>query len=119
MNFVFEIREVQSFVEIRIGVRSKINHQFRFLKMDFTSNQKKHFIRNSNDDPTFANDPHLPVLPVPSLESTINKYLKSIKPFVNGGEFKQTERICSEFLQSSDAEKLQNLLIQRSKVIQE
>ena len=87
--------------------------------MDFTPNQKKHFIRNPNDDPTFANDPNLPVLPVPSLESTINKYLKSIKPFVNGCEFKQTERICNEFLQSSDAEKLQNLLIQRSKVIQQ
>ena len=87
--------------------------------MDFTPNQKKHFIRNLNDDPTFANDPNLPVLPVPSLESTFNKYLKSIKPFVNGGKFKQTEQICSEFLQSRDAEKLQNLLIQRSKVIQE
>ena len=85
--------------------------------MDFTPNQKKNFIRNSNDDPTFANDPHLPVLPVPSLESTINKYLKSIKPFVNSADYKQTERICGEFLQSSDAEKLQNLLIERSKVI--
>ena len=85
--------------------------------MDFTPNQKKSFIRNPDDDPTFANDPHLPVLPVPSLESTLNKYLKSIKPFVNGGDFQQTERICSEFLLSKDGEKLQNLLIQRSKVI--
>ena len=85
--------------------------------MDFTPNQKKHFIRNPKDDPTFGNDPHLPALPVPSLNSTITKYLKSIKPFVNVDEYKQTEQVCREFLQSGNAAYLQNLLLERSKVI--
>lgn len=43
----------------------------------------------------------LPSLPVPSIESTITKYLKSIKPFVKSQEeYKQQEQLINDFFKT-------------------
>ena len=84
--------------------------------MDYSSSQKKFYIRNSNQSSTFQHDSNLPKLPIPDLEQTITKYLKSIKPFVSDQEFKNTMDICQEFIDSGEGEKLQQLLILKAEV---
>ncbi|XP_077979259.1 peroxisomal carnitine O-octanoyltransferase-like [Glandiceps talaboti] len=39
----------------------------------------------------------LPSLPVPPLSKTLDKYLESVKPFVNEEEFKYTEKVVKDF----------------------
>lgn len=46
---------------------------------------------------TFAMDNLLPSLPLPSLESTLKKYLEAIKPFVDRNEYMRTESIVEKF----------------------
>ncbi len=85
--------------------------------MDYSPSQKKVYLSNSSgDEATFANDAGLPKLPVPNLEFTIQKYLKSIAPFVSVRELQESTRECEKFLVSEQADQLQNLLKQRSKV---
>lgn len=55
-------------------------------------------------------------LPVPHLNATLQKYLKSVKPLVNDEEYLQTETLVREFGSSGGiGEKLQRLLEERSK----
>lgn len=49
------------------------------------------------DDKTFSNDELLPSLPLPSLESTLKKYLESIRPFVTHLEYLETEKKVLDF----------------------
>ena len=46
---------------------------------------------------TFENDESLPALPVPSLKRTLDRYIESIKPFVNNRDFRNTEKIRESF----------------------
>jgi hypothetical protein len=46
---------------------------------------------------TFAFDNNLPSLPVPNLEKTLNKYLDSVKPFVDDLTFLKTQSIVEKF----------------------
>lgn len=39
----------------------------------------------------------LPKLPIPTLQDTLNKYLKSVKPFLNLDELKNTEDVIKQF----------------------
>jgi carnitine O-octanoyltransferase len=48
-------------------------------------------------DPTFSKEDLLPSLPLPPLKSTLNKYLESIRPFVNQIEYLNTEKKLSDF----------------------
>lgn len=57
---------------------------------------------------------NLPQLPVPTLEQTIDKYLKSVKPFLNDNEFATTTKLAEDFMKDSGA-KLQKLLIEKAK----
>ncbi|ESP03239.1 hypothetical protein LOTGIDRAFT_137716 [Lottia gigantea] len=45
----------------------------------------------------FSIQDSLPTLPVPPLDHTLNKYLKSIVPLVSPDEYKYTEKVVSEF----------------------
>ncbi|XP_068244229.1 carnitine O-acetyltransferase-like isoform X1 [Palaemon carinicauda] len=58
----------------------------------------------------------LPRLPVPPLEDTLNKYLKTVKPLVTDEEFRLTEELVKKF-KSSDGvgPKLQQSLLERAK----
>jgi hypothetical protein len=60
---------------------------------------------------TFAGQTELPPLPIPSLEETLNKFLKSLEALQDYDEQKQAaKRVVLEFLQS-DGPKLQQLLL--------
>ncbi|KAB7506160.1 Carnitine O-acetyltransferase [Armadillidium nasatum] len=59
----------------------------------------------------------LPRLPVPTLQETLKKYLKSVKPLVTDEEFRITEEIVNKFgAQNGLGEKLQSSLEERAKI---
>lgn len=67
-------------------------------------------LRPLHDDQTV-----LPRLPVPQLDDTLNKYLKTVKPLVTDEEFHLTEEIVKKFGASEGiAHRLQNKLINRA-----
>ncbi|KAJ1824259.1 hypothetical protein GGH91_000824 [Coemansia sp. RSA 2671] len=51
---------------------------------------------------TFANQQRLPRLPVPALEDTVGRYLKSVRPLLSAAEYSQTERAASTFTKDSE-----------------
>lgn len=58
----------------------------------------------------------LPKLPVPSLQSTCENYLRIIEPLVTPSELQEAKHHVAQFLSSGgDGEFLQNLLIERAK----
>ena len=86
--------------------------------MEYTKSQKKYYCQeNFQGLATFERDITLPPLPVPSLQESIAKYLKSIQPFVNQDEYQRSEIICADFLNQEFSSKLQNELLQRAKVL--
>ncbi|XP_059483056.1 carnitine O-acetyltransferase-like isoform X2 [Neocloeon triangulifer] len=60
------------------------------------------------------NSPQLPRLPVPPLKTTLERYLRSVKPFVDEKEFKVTQALAEKF-SGGVGEKLQKLLEDRAK----
>ena len=64
---------------------------------------------------TFSHQDQLPHLPVPTLEETTSKYLKTVKPLVLPEVYKQTEKNVAEFLKpGGDGERLQARLQERA-----
>ncbi|XP_042207020.1 carnitine O-acetyltransferase-like isoform X2 [Homarus americanus] len=58
----------------------------------------------------------LPPLPVPPLEDTLNRYLKTVKPLVTDEEFQLTEQIVKKFVAPEGiGSKLQKKLLERAK----
>lgn len=55
----------------------------------------------------------LPRLPVPPLMETLNKYLKSVKPFLSENELKKTEELVEKF-GSENGRKLQEYLVYKA-----
>ena len=45
------------------------------------------------DGPTFAVDDSLPDLPLPELGDTLEKYLESVRPFLDDQEFEHTRAV--------------------------
>jgi hypothetical protein len=84
--------------------------------MDYTPGQIKNYIKQPGQAYTFDQDDKLPKLPVPTLEQTLKKYIKSVKPFVNETEFEKTQKFCQEFQSNGEGEKCQRLLLQRAQV---
>ncbi|KAJ0181787.1 hypothetical protein K1T71_002509 [Dendrolimus kikuchii] len=63
-----------------------------------------------------VNVQNLPNLPVPKLDDTLNKYLKTVKPHLNDDEFAVTSKIIKEFAaEGGVGRKLQDLLERRAK----
>ena len=62
---------------------------------------------------TFENEPDLPSLPVPDLQSTLALYLDTVKPVVDNEEYENTEQIVKKF-GSLIGPKLQEALLQRA-----
>lgn len=69
----------------------------------------------SDDDPakTFESDEKLPSLPVPALDTTLEKYVESIKPFATQEEIKNAQRMVKEFKTGSGLE-LQEHLVKKA-----
>ena len=85
--------------------------------MDYSSSQKRFYIKTAQDSSTFDFDEGLPRLPVPTLETTLEKYLVSVKPFLSKKQYGQTACIVKEFQHSEEGQTLQNLLLKRAKVL--
>ena len=86
--------------------------------MDYTTSQKKFYIASDLLEKTFDFDSSLKKLPIPDLKQTLDKYLKSIQPFVSQREYENTYKTCNEFLNSGEGTNLQKLLQDKSKVQQ-
>jgi len=56
----------------------------------------------------------LPSLPVPSLSSTLSKYIETVQPLLTPAELEHTKTIAKEFLSSPIAATLQKRLEQRA-----
>ena len=61
---------------------------------------------NSKSKPgiTFAAQDKLPKLPIPDLESSVNKYLQALKPLQNHKEHQESKYAAKEFLKSDGPE---------------
>lgn len=86
--------------------------------MEYSPSQKEIYIRNPDQPATFESDGKLPPLPVPPLKATLDKYLKSIEPFLTEEELAKTQQICEKFQEpDGEGEKLQSLLMKRQEVL--
>ena len=53
----------------------------------------------------------LPKLPVPALQDTASKYLRSVEPFLSKSQLSETTQKVQNFLKSGEGEKLQDRLV--------
>ncbi|KAJ2076499.1 hypothetical protein H4R24_005664 [Coemansia sp. RSA 988] len=58
---------------------------------------------------TFARQAQLPRLPLPALEDTVARYVRSVKPLLNGTQLAQTERAAAAFVAGIGPELQQRL----------
>ncbi|MEA3358818.1 MAG: choline/carnitine O-acyltransferase [Thermodesulfobacteriota bacterium] len=66
---------------------------------------------------TFELQDKLPLLPIPELKQTCEKFLAWVKPLLNDGEFQKTSLIVKKFMQvDGEGAKLQQSLIEWSQV---
>ncbi|CAG2188969.1 NDUFS4 [Mytilus edulis] len=61
----------------------------------------------------FAQQESLPKLPVPALDATLQKYLRTVRPLVSDEDFEQTKKYVEEFRKDSGP-KLQKFLEERA-----
>lgn len=56
------------------------------------------YIRNDDTEPgTFDNDDHLPPLPLPSLDETLDRYYQSLLPFGSADQLRRSRALIDEF----------------------
>lgn len=69
-------------------------------------------LRRSHGRSTWSHQGNLPPLPLPSLEETIGRFLKTVRPFANGNEaaMARMEEKARRFLRSDDAARRQRRL---------
>ncbi|KIL61871.1 hypothetical protein M378DRAFT_13210 [Amanita muscaria Koide BX008] len=60
--------------------------------------------------PMFRHQSSIPKLPVPSLQSTAEKYLQTVRPLVSPDTYSRTESIVNDFVSSPQAAELQSRL---------
>ncbi|CAH1991282.1 unnamed protein product [Acanthoscelides obtectus] len=71
--------------------------------------------RTASTQPAFQNTSNLPSLPVPTLSQTIEKYVKSVTPFLNEKELENTKKLCREFSATNGiGTRLQKLLEEKA-----
>lgn len=104
----------------RVSIPRSLNQQIRLLSMSSKVSSKG----ESTTTPMYRFEATLPELPVPTLENTAARYLKSIKAFhlpqapgtANNPEpsFKITEKAVESFLTSPSVKTLQERLLARA-----
>ncbi|CAF0716256.1 unnamed protein product [Brachionus calyciflorus] len=85
------------------------------LKYYGYSSNEKYFPVVLKHSRTLTNQSSLPRFNVPQLKSTISKYLTAVQPLLEPSEFDRTQKVVNDFLVNGTGEKLQNLLIEKSK----
>lgn len=74
-----------------------------------------YLVENPQEESTFKYDEDLPRLPVPTVKETIFKLLDTIKPIApDESSFRETEKKAIDFIQDSQVNELQELLLKRS-----
>ncbi|PVV03974.1 hypothetical protein BB560_001534 [Smittium megazygosporum] len=68
----------------------------------------------SLDGTLYASQPKLPKLPVPPLNETLPKYLKSLEPILSTSEFEHSKKLVEKFQNSDIAKQLQTRLENRA-----
>lgn len=72
---------------------------------------------NATATKLFSNTLNLPRLPVPTLSQTIDKYVKSVTPFLSEDELRSTKKLLQVFSSENGiGAKLQKLLVQKATV---
>nr|XP_009861511.1 carnitine O-acetyltransferase-like [Ciona intestinalis] len=75
----------------------------------------KHGVLSVPSSRFYSHQESLPNLPVPTLQQTLDKYLKTVTPLVNESEFNHTQKLVQEFGKANGiGEKLQELLLQHA-----
>lgn len=64
----------------------------------------------------FRNQKHLPSLPVPDLNSTLQKYLKSVKALVSPTDHLKTQSIVNDFLKNEGPTLQERLLLHKAEM---
>jgi carnitine O-acetyltransferase len=64
--------------------------------------------------PLYASQSSLPKLPIPTLSSTIHKYLETLKPLLTPSQFETSTSAAQEFLHSDFSKTLQKRLEERA-----
>ncbi|KAJ8960981.1 hypothetical protein NQ318_020285 [Aromia moschata] len=107
--------------------KHRINNSMILSKHILPRNQRSYqglfyFLRNGTVSlsnvaatKTFENTLKLPSLPVPKLHQTVEKYIKTVTPFLNDVELNNTKRILEQFSSENGiGTKLQRLLEQKA-----
>ncbi|KAJ3340491.1 Carnitine O-acetyltransferase mitochondrial [Gonapodya sp. JEL0774] len=77
---------------------------------------KETFVKMDPSKPLWAGQSKLPRLPVPKLQDTAAKYLKSVRPLLNDKEFAQTTKAVQDFIKPGGiGQELQTRLEKRGK----
>lgn len=58
---------------------------------------KLYSVSDGEETSTFMFDDKLPSLPVPRLDNTVDKYLRSVRPFLDDEQMKHTEQVAEQF----------------------
>ncbi|KAF8234273.1 CoA-dependent acyltransferase [Tricholoma matsutake] len=75
---------------------------------------KRHYTPDPNAPPMLRYQSALPALPVPTLSSSLSKYLSTVQPLLTPTQLAHTQRNITDFLSSPLAAELQNRLHERA-----
>lgn len=67
-----------------------------------------------DDAKTFELQYFLPSLPLPSLSETMQRYIRSVKPFLSLDEYERTKSVVQSYFQSPEAQRVQLALEERA-----
>ncbi|KAJ8983433.1 hypothetical protein NQ317_005898 [Molorchus minor] len=96
-------------------IKALVNEQSYQGLFYFLRNQKILYSNAAAATKTFENTLKLPHLPVPKLNQTAEKYIKSVTPFLTGSELSKTKNILQQFsAENGIGNKLQRLLEQKA-----
>ncbi|WWC90245.1 uncharacterized protein L201_005178 [Kwoniella dendrophila CBS 6074] len=70
---------------------------------------------STNSKPLYASQSSLPHLPIPTLNSTFNKYLETLQPILSKEDYKRNQGYIDSFLKSDFSKVLQKRLEDRAK----
>ena len=84
------------------------------FKDKFRLNNLPKYYESQTETSLFEKQPQLPKLPVPELNKTLSKYLKSLEPLLTPNELTRTKRIVEEFKNDPFTKSLQKRLQERS-----
>ena len=79
------------------------------------SNIPQYYNPTSTTTTLFEKQSTLSKLPIPSIDATLSKYIKSLEPLATPSQLQRTIKIANEFKNDPIAKTLQNRLVERSK----